>query len=53
MYLLIDVVTQSLKNINSKIQTCVIALDIKKAFDSVNHTILLKSYHIMCTKSLP
>jgi len=39
---LIDVLTQSLENINSKIHTCAIALDIKKAFDSVNHTILLK-----------
>ena len=38
---LIDVVTQSFDNINDKLYTCAIALHIKKAFDSVNHSILL------------
>ena len=42
MFPLIDVVTQCFENINNRLYTCAIALDIKKAFDSVNHTILLK-----------
>ena len=39
---LIDVVTESYENIHNKLYTCAIALDIKKAFDSDNHSILLK-----------
>ena len=42
MFPLIDVVTHCFENINNRLYTCAIALDIKKAFDSVNHTILLK-----------
>ena len=42
MFSLIDVVTECFENINNRLYTCAIALDIKKAFDSVNHTILLK-----------
>ena len=42
MFPLIDVVTECFENINNRLYTCAIALDIKKAFDSVNHTILLK-----------
>ena len=41
MFPLIDVVTQSFDNINDKLYSCAIALDIKKAFDSVHHSILL------------
>ena len=39
---LIDVVTESYENIHNKLYTCAIALDIKKALDSINHTMLLK-----------
>ena len=41
MFPLIDVVTHCFENINNRLYTCAIALDIKKAFDWVNHTILL------------
>ena len=42
MFPLIDVVTECFEKINNRMYTCVIALDIKKAFHSVNHTILLQ-----------
>ena len=35
-------ITESYENIHNKLYTFAIALDIKKAFDSVNHSILLK-----------
>ena len=42
MFPLIDVFTQCFENVDNRLHTCAIVLDIKKAFDPVNHTILLK-----------
>ena len=40
-YALVDVVTQSFENINNNMYTGLIFLDLTKAFDTVNHKILL------------
>ena len=41
---LIDSVSNFFDNINDKKYSCAIALDIRKAFDSVNHAILLHKF---------
>ena len=41
MYPLIDIITECYDNINNKNLSCIITLDIKKAFDTVKHDILL------------
>ena len=41
MFPIIDFVSDCFDNINDKKYSCAIALDIRKAFDSVNHAILL------------
>ena len=41
MYPLIDIITECYDNINNGNLSCIITLDIKKAFDTVKHNILL------------
>ena len=41
MYPVIDIITECYDNINNGNLSCIITLDIKKAFDTVKHDILL------------
>ena len=52
-YAIYDVIEEKLKNLDKNNYTCALYLDLSKAFDTVNHTILLKKLNHYGIRGLP